>query len=902
MNKSEFKKAVADNEAPTPGYLYRDMASWTFVDYATQLQLIKALFDKLQTKSSTFVLYKALHLIKVLCETGQEGFQKELQLGKYTNVVKNFTTYRGPLDARYGDSWNEKVRREAQAALDAIFQTRLTTSSSFSAVAPMAIGGGGGNGDWSGTGSSAVEEGMGKGPWGSSGNNDNLVMPSFATPNPYSSGNSAGLQQGGGLPAAFDAPSLHIGEMPSENRWAAHQRELAALSPPYGSTSSSSSNTAKPSKSLLQQLASTAKSGMNLMTQFEVLKAKQQRLYGDQFGRAARATAGPDNARGSLSRGRDVDEVGSYQPVGLSVPASSCVGMAEQHTAPPFSIDSVVADPRAGATSSSPSPLLATAPTAVGSHGTSSFAFLSDTTSPGRDPVGVASLSDDAAEDFIHSLARLRQTPSRVELSRLLHLVAESATDAASSPARSYGAQLASALSGHLIREKPWQERLNALVALEALLRGISVPPLREGLADFFTRQPHFVQVNYDVVQVTLKERAGKLAQLLSIPAMPTVASAAPTPVNTAHNDGSNDDPSASSAARTEEKGGLQHSEFKDLFDGGAPTAAAMASPSSVSFPQPSAWSGTDTFEGMTIHNAGGADCVRRTTDASADVTAPAASAKSVGLGGDVASRPQRRTNKAAEVSSATGSNLLAGEDAQGRVGGIAAIQILRSSGGGDSRTPATSATAAQQQPSWRQRASNAEGSNLDSLLGVSPSVSTRPAAVASPTAIASTLDDLFGDSSVPSAPCALPERAKPPNTHTTTHSRGGNSVTADDLFASPPSSSPHAASAAELARIQQLMQYLETQYDPAAMAELEALILRRQQQLQLMAAQQGVAEGVLSGGTAAAMATTTATEAPQSHRQFQLGGTRNEKPGERHHSSSAFADVQAEMKRKMEL
>jgi hypothetical protein len=884
MNKSEFKKAVADNEAPTPGYLYRDIASWTFVDYATQLQLIKALFDKLQMKNSAFVLHKTLHLIKVLCETGQEGFQKELQLSKYTSVVKDFTTYRGPLDIKYGDSWNERVRCEARAALEAVFQTRVTGSTGLAATV-SGSGNGDGYGDWSGTGSSAVDSKTTQGPWGSTSGSGGSepVMPSFPALNSCSCTN--------GAPPAPAAPSQHIGEIPSENRWAQQQqRGVAALgsaSPVFGS------NAGKPSKTLLQQLASTAKSGVDLITQFEILKGKQERLYGDQFGQAARATTRPGTTGGLLGgRGRDGSDVGSYEPVGFHLPVGGTENSAEQimttTTGPPVA----PATTCWSSTSLSQPPLPAQPPA---SH-ISTTTFVSAYPSPTPD---LASPTD-AAEELVHSLARMKQTPSRVELSRLLHVVEESAAAAAAAPTqtraaslRDYGTQLAASFVVHLARNKPWQERLNALASLEAVLRGAS-GLLHDGVVDFFTHQPYPVQANYSVVQASLKERAGRVAQLLNISPLPTAASLAPS-ASSAGNGSSVCVPQQSAVPESVP----QQSQLEHLLSGGA------SSPSPSSFPissmglqmsmvldtdnDISGGEGGDTFEGMTIRSAGGcgsSHSVRR-GDAQPGALSPLVKVKAAALGGDAASRPQRRTNKAVanvDVLFAGGNvstPLLPGggwgDDDSG------ATRVLRSTA--PTTAAATPATGGQQ-----QRSSVREGNTLDSLLGLSPTAAPPPSTVPPPALAAAetTLDDLFGGQ--PTTTAALPRSDVD---STLSKKKGTPDFTADDLFGTAPTStSPQATSAAQLARIQELMQYLETHYDPAAMKELETLILCRQQELQYMAVQQSCAEGAELGTSGSA----------QQHRHFQMGGTRSGPVSEYQQANNAFADVQEEMKRKMDL
>ena len=124
MDKSLLKRAMEDTEEPTPGYMFRDIAQWTFIDHATQMKLIGLLLEKLKPSStSVHVLAKVLRIIKILCETGHVDFQKEMQ--RHSDDLKNFAAYRGgKQDPKYGDKLNEKVRTAAKEAIDAAFTHR----------------------------------------------------------------------------------------------------------------------------------------------------------------------------------------------------------------------------------------------------------------------------------------------------------------------------------------------------------------------------------------------------------------------------------------------------------------------------------------------------------------------------------------------------------------------------------------------------------------------------------------------------------------------------------------------------------------------------------------------------------------------------------------------------------
>ncbi|EAN77712.1 hypothetical protein, conserved [Trypanosoma brucei brucei TREU927] len=83
---------------------------------------------------------------------------------------------------------------------------------------------------------------------------------------------------------------------------------------------------------------------------------------------------------------------------------------------------------------------------------------------------------------------------------------------------------LAEAVDEQMTPVRPWQRRLNALTALEALLlaRGDDpmTSPMRRDVADYFCKNPQGVERNVSVVQATLREQARRLVELLCLPAV----------------------------------------------------------------------------------------------------------------------------------------------------------------------------------------------------------------------------------------------------------------------------------------------------------------------------------------------------------------------------------------------
>eukprot|EP00758_Cryptobia_borreli_P006980 Tbor_TRINITY_DN5231_c2_g2::TRINITY_DN5231_c2_g2_i2::g.16517::m.16517 len=122
MDKSLLKRAIEDTPDPTPGYMFRDISNWTYIDNNTQQKLITTLLTKLTPKASVHIIAKILRIIKVLCEIGHVDFQKEIQGN--SDKIKEFANYRGKMDPKYEDKYNEKVRITAREAIEAAYSAR----------------------------------------------------------------------------------------------------------------------------------------------------------------------------------------------------------------------------------------------------------------------------------------------------------------------------------------------------------------------------------------------------------------------------------------------------------------------------------------------------------------------------------------------------------------------------------------------------------------------------------------------------------------------------------------------------------------------------------------------------------------------------------------------------------
>merc|ERR1719282_1020995 len=125
MDRSVLNKATSADDAPTPGYLYTEIAKSTFVDINACQQLADYLLKKLE-RDNPHVKAKSLRIIRHVCEQGQPNFRREIQ--RRSDVVKSCLQYRGEPDPLKGDALNKAVREEADATVKAVFSSDSSTN------------------------------------------------------------------------------------------------------------------------------------------------------------------------------------------------------------------------------------------------------------------------------------------------------------------------------------------------------------------------------------------------------------------------------------------------------------------------------------------------------------------------------------------------------------------------------------------------------------------------------------------------------------------------------------------------------------------------------------------------------------------------------------------------------
>lgn len=404
MDKSLLKRALEDTEEPTPGYMFRDIAQWTFIDHNTQNKLIVYLMDKMKPTTSVHVLAKTLKVIKVLCETGHADFQKEMQ--RRNDDLKQFASYRGKPDAKFGDKLNEKVRQTAREAIDAAFTHRKETK-------VQVLGGHGSD--------TTFEE----------------KKSVFTTGSTVSASDSAPL-----------GANARIAAMPTGNKWAEHMAQMA------------SGNVTAPGAQagVVQSFVDAAKTGFGFW--HENVKTQEQRMME------------------SMSNGSE------FRPVelGFGAPGGGFGGAGN------------------------------------GSSGASSWKFTEEGTSGG----GSSLLPKEETKILtpfqveVEKICAFKNTPQRVDLSNFVNSIEQIGLSRGGDLE-----ELAQNLDERLQQKYTWQQRLNSMAAIEAVIRHTQSSECQcegESFTAYFKENPEDVQRNVHVVQASLKEKAQKVLKMLGVP------------------------------------------------------------------------------------------------------------------------------------------------------------------------------------------------------------------------------------------------------------------------------------------------------------------------------------------------------------------------------------------------
>eukprot|EP00331_Platyophrya_macrostoma_P013665 CAMPEP_0176414858 /NCGR_PEP_ID=MMETSP0127-20121128/5492_1 /TAXON_ID=938130 /ORGANISM="Platyophrya macrostoma, Strain WH" /LENGTH=713 /DNA_ID=CAMNT_0017794805 /DNA_START=88 /DNA_END=2230 /DNA_ORIENTATION=+ len=406
MDKGLLKRALEDTEDPTPGYMFRDIAQWTFIDHNTQTKLIAFLMDKLNPNTSVHVLAKTLKVIKVLCETGHTDFQKEMQ--RVNDTIKQFASFRGKPDPKYGDKLNEKVRQFAREAVEAAFTHRKE-------VKLQVIQG-------HGCEASTTQP---------------EARPTFTTGGSVATSSSAVVDSQ--LPAGSQG---RVAAMPTTNKWAEHMAAAAAGKP-----------VSSDQQGIVGSFVTSAKTGFGLWR--ENVKSTEELVME------------------SLTQGTE------FKPIEIGGPISGGFGGATSSGGWKFTEDA-----------------------GTGASGAAQFGSKEET----------KILTPYQLE--VEKICSYKNTPQRVDLAQFVSTIENIVSHRGEDSLE----ELAEALDERLQQKYSWQQRLNVMCAIEAIVRQQPPVPGRGAFEAYFNENPEDIQRNVHVVQASLKEKSLKVIKFLGLP------------------------------------------------------------------------------------------------------------------------------------------------------------------------------------------------------------------------------------------------------------------------------------------------------------------------------------------------------------------------------------------------
>ena len=159
MDRQLLARATENSDAPTPGYMYQDIAKNAASNPAICQEIAQYLTRRLASKNNSNVKYKCLKVIaKTAASPYLRGqFKRTLsQDPQGISSIKEALQFRGPPDPVRGDEPYERVRNAAKEALDAIYSDTpaeqaapsfsTSMSSSYGASPHQQYGGAGGGG------------------------------------------------------------------------------------------------------------------------------------------------------------------------------------------------------------------------------------------------------------------------------------------------------------------------------------------------------------------------------------------------------------------------------------------------------------------------------------------------------------------------------------------------------------------------------------------------------------------------------------------------------------------------------------------------------------------------------------------------------------------------------------
>jgi len=149
MDRQLLNRATDGTDAPTPGYLYVDIAKNASSSPVACTEIATFLTRKLANKQNANIKWKCLKVITKTALTVQRGQFKRAVAQDHTAVaaIRQCTNFRGPPDPVRGDEPYNRVRIAAKECLDVIYSDTPTTDQ----ASPYSSGVGGGGGGMSNT-------------------------------------------------------------------------------------------------------------------------------------------------------------------------------------------------------------------------------------------------------------------------------------------------------------------------------------------------------------------------------------------------------------------------------------------------------------------------------------------------------------------------------------------------------------------------------------------------------------------------------------------------------------------------------------------------------------------------------------------------------------------------------
>lgn len=186
MDRQLLSRATENSDAPTPGYMYLDIAKNAAGNPQTCAEIAKYLTNRLATKNNPNIKHKCL---KVIAKTATSPYLRGQfkrclsQDPAAMQAIKDATQFRGPPDPVRGDQPYQKVRDAAKEALDAVYSDTPADASSGGAPFATSVSSTSNYGQSAGGGGYGGAGGGGGGGMGSGGRRmEGIGNPMFKDP------------------------------------------------------------------------------------------------------------------------------------------------------------------------------------------------------------------------------------------------------------------------------------------------------------------------------------------------------------------------------------------------------------------------------------------------------------------------------------------------------------------------------------------------------------------------------------------------------------------------------------------------------------------------------------------------------------------------------------------------